>query len=273
VTRIVEMDTDMADDEKLTGPWRDLLRTAEKNAVIISNEVINDAVLGKSVTAAISPYFSHADKSNFLRDEFAAADKACRETRTKAAGVMRAFGLADDWDQDDLKAADEELWATFMRVTGHAAATNKKRAEAKALERESFDNAIDVIDTCAGIATLRHLSEFRCEGDAFCTAYVAALSIADTLIGKSMKTKGMKLLTDFLEFTVGSKPAYRECDVYAHSKTAFGIGRTMGIENTPALRAALILAIKKNSSTPSQIKPHMEVPDDKSMGNLIDFDN
>ncbi|HEY8024346.1 MAG TPA: hypothetical protein VIF60_07260 [Burkholderiaceae bacterium] len=267
------IDTDMAAEDKLTAPWRSLLQNAEKNAAIISNEVINDAVLGKSVTAAISPYFSHADNANFLRDEFAAADKECRETRSKAAGVMRAFGLADDWDPDDLKAADEDLWATFMRVTGHAAATNKKRAEARELERESFDNAIDVIDTCAGIATLRHLGEFRCEGDAFCAAYIAALSIAETLIGKSIKSKGMKVLSDFLQFTVGSKPAYRECDIYAFSKTAFGIGRTMGIENTVALRAALILAIKKNSSTPSQIKPHMEIPDDNSIGNLIDFDS
>lgn len=265
----------MPADDTLNAPWRSLLATSEKNAAIISNEVINDAVLGKSVTAAVSPYFSHNDTAGFLRDEYAAADEACRDVRVKAAGVMRAFGLADDWDSDDLKAADEVLWATFMRVTGHAAATNKKRAEAKVLERESLDNAIDVIDTCAGIATLRHLGEFRCEGDAFCTAYVAALSIAETLIGKSIKQKGMKLLSDFLQFCVGTKPVYRECDVYAYSKTAFGIGRTMGIENTPALREALILAIKKNSSTPSQLKPHIDAPvaDDKGIGNLIDFDN
>ena len=263
----------MPAEDKLTAPWRSLLLTAEKNAAIISNEVINDAVLGKSVTAAVSPYFSHNDNAVFLRDEFAAADEACRDARIKAAGVMRAFGLADDWDQFDLKAADEEMWATFMRVTVHAAATNKKRVEAKELERQSFDNAIDVIDTCAGIATLRHLSEFRCEGDAFCTAYVAALSIADTLIGKSMKAKGMKALSDFLQFCVGTKAAYRECDFYAFSKTAFGIGRTMGIESTNALRTALILAIKKNTSTPSQLRPHMEVPEDNnSIGNLIDFD-
>jgi len=186
--------------------------------------------------------------------------------------VMRAFGLADEWDADDLKAADEELWTQFMRVTTQAAEINKKRAEAKELEHEAFDNAIDVIDTCAGIAALRHLSEFRCEGDAFCTAYVAALSIADTLIGKSIKKKGMKLLTDFLQYAIGARPPYREVDVYAYSKTAFGIGRTMGIENTATLQTALVLAIKKNTSMPSQLRPQFDIPEDKTIGNLIDFD-
>ena len=262
----------MAADDALNAPWRALLKTAEKNAVIIGNEVINDAVLGKSVTSAVSPYFSQSDANNFLRDQYAKADDACRELRARAASVMRAFGLADDWDTDDLKAADEDLWTSFMRATALAAETNRKRIEARELEREAFDNALDVIDTCAGIATLRHLSEFRCEGDAFCTAYVAALSIADTLIGKSIKQKGLKLLSDFLQFCVGTKPAYREVDVYAHSKTAFGIGRTMGIETAAALHQALILAIKKNTSMPSQLRPQLDVPEDKSIGNLVNFD-
>ena len=262
----------MPTDDTLNDPWRSLLATTEKNAAIVANEVINDAVLGKSVTSAVSPYFSQSDAANFLRDQYAKADDTCREVRNQAAGVMRAFGLADDWDADDLKAADEALWENFMRVTAVAADTNKKRIEARDMERESFDNAIDVIDTCAGIAALRHLSEFRCEGDAFCTAYIAALSIADTLIGKSIKHKGIKLLSDFLQYCIGAKPPYREVDVYAYSKTAFGIGRTMGIENTAALQQALILAIKKNTSMPSQLRPQFDIPEDKTLGNLVDFD-
>jgi hypothetical protein len=255
----------MAADDAINAPWRDLLKTAEKNAAIIGNEVINDAVLGKSVTSAVSPYFSQSDAANFLRDQFARADDACRDLRNKAAGVMRAFGLADGWDNDDLKAADEDLWSKLVQAITHAAEINKKRNEARDLEREAYDNAIDVIDTCAGIAALRHLSEFRCEGDAFCGAYVASLSIADTLIGKSIKHKGIKLLSDFLQFCIGTKPPYREVDVFAYSKTAFGIGRTMGIESTAALQQALILAIKKNTTMPSQLRPHLDIPEEKTL--------
>lgn len=262
----------MPTEDTLNAPWRSLLATAEKNAAIVANEVINDAVLGKSVTSAVSPYFSQSDAANFLRDQYAKADDVCRELRTKAAGVMRSFGLADDWDTDDLKAADEELWSSFTRATAVAAETNKKRIDARDLEREALDNAIDVIDTCAGIAALRHLSEFRCEGDAFCTAYIAALSIADTLIGKSIKQKGVKSLSDFLQFCIGAKPPYREVDVYAYSKTAFGIGRTMGIENSAALQQALLVAIKKNTSMPAQLRPQFDIPEEKTLGNLIDFD-
>jgi hypothetical protein len=261
----------MAIDDALNAPWRALLKTAEKNALVIGNEVINDAVLGKSVTSAVSPYFSQSDGANFLRDQYANADDACRALRTKAAGVMRAFGLAGDWDADDLKAADEELWTELMHAAAQAADINKKRAEARELEREAFDNAIDVIDTCAGIAALRHLSEFRCEGDAFCAAYVAALSIAETLMGKSIKQTGIKLLSDFLQFCVGTKQPYREIDVYACSKTAQGIGRTMGIENISALHQALILAIKKNASMPSRLRPQRDAPEDRNIGNLADF--
>lgn len=262
----------MATDDAIHAPWRALLNTAERNAVVIGNEVINDAVLGKSVTSAVSPYFSQSDAANFVRDQYAKTDDACRALRTKAAGVMRAFGLAEGWDNDDLKAADEELWSDLTRAIAVAAETNKKRIEVRDLEREAYDNAIDVIDTCSGIAALRHLSEFRCEGDAFCTAYVAALSIADTLIGKSIKHKGIKLLSDFLQFCIGAKPAYREVDVYAFSKTAYGIGRTMGIENTVALQQALLLAIKKNSSMPSQLRPQLDIPEDKALAARINPD-
>jgi|GEM_PF-1995008 hypothetical protein len=262
----------MAADDAINAPWRALLKTAEKNAVIIGNEVINDAVLGKSVTSAVSPYFSQSDANNFLREQFAKADDTCRELRVKAAGVMRAFGLADDWDNDDLKAADEELWSKLMHSISLASDINRKRIDARDLERESFDNAIDVIDTCAGIAALRHLNEFRCEGDAFCTAYVASLSIAETLIGKSIKQKGMKQLSDFLQFCIGTKTPYRDVDLYAHSKTAFGIGRTMGIESTAALQQALLLAIKKNTSMPSQLKPQLDIPEDSTLASRANPD-
>ena len=261
-----------ADDETSNAPWRDLLKTAEKNAVIIGNEVINDAVLGRSVTSAVSPYFSQSDTANFLRDQYAKTDDACRDLRNRAAAVMRAFGLADEWDSQDLKAADEDLWAKLTQATTLAADTNKKRTEARELEREAFDNALDVIDTCSGIACLRHLSEFRCEGDAFCTAYIASLSIADTLIGKSIKHKGMKLLADFLQFCVGDKPPYREVDVFAYSKSMFGIGRTMGIENTAALQQALILAIKKNTTMPSQLRPQLDIPEEKTLAHRAHID-
>lgn len=259
---------DVPAEDNLLTLWKRLLTTVEKNAAVIANEVINDAVLGKSVTAAVSPYFAQADAAVFLREKFAAADDACRTARAKAAVVMRAFGLAQDWDQEDLKAADEELWGIVRSATENAATLNRQRAEAKALERELLDNAIDVIDTCSGIATLRHLGEFRCEGDAFCTAYVAALSIADCMIGKSMKAKGMKVLSDFLKFSVGLKPAYRDCDIYVSNKTVFGIGRTIGIDNTSALGAALIQAIKKNAATPSQLRPHIEMGSGSGIGNL-----
>ena len=252
--------------------WQSLFTTVEKNAAIISNEVINDAVLGKSVTAAVSPYFAQADANAFLRDKFADADSACREVRAKAADVMRAFGLAKDWQMDDLKAADEVLWGVLSRAMADASALNAQRVDAKKFERELLENAIDIIDTCSGIAALRHLNEFRCEGDAFCTAYVAALSIADYMIGKSMKTKGLRILTDFLKFSMGLKPAYRNCDIYGSSKTAVGIGRTIGIESTNALGAALILAIKKNSTTPSQLRPQMQVAGEGGIGNLSDIE-
>jgi hypothetical protein len=247
---------------KLTTPWQSLLATAEKNAAIISNEVINDAVLGKSVTAAVSPYFAQADTAAFLRDEFAKADTACRDVRAKAADVMRAFGLTQDWDDSDLKAADEALWQELKRVTEHAAKLNRKRADAHVHKSDLFANAIDVIDTCAGIASLRHLKEFRCEGDAFCTAYIAALSIADCMIGKSLKANGMKTLSDFLQFLLGLTTSVRDCDIYSVSKTAVDIGSALGIGNSNALGIALILAIKKNSKTPSQLQPHIKMPGD-----------
>ena len=258
--------TDMPAGGNLPAPWQSLLATVEKNAAIVSNEVINDAVLGRSVTAAVSPYFAQADATSFLRDKFAAADAACHEARAKAVGIMRAFGLPDDWDLDDLKAADEDLWGVLGRTMEEAAALNRKRLQAKTLERELLDNAIDVIDTCSGIAALRHLSEFRCEGDAFCTAYVAALSITDNMVGKSMKAKGMKVLTDFVKFSMGLKQPYRTCDIYSNSKTAFGIGRTIGIESTTALSAALMLAITKNAATPSQLRPHIPAGGDSGIG-------
>ncbi|HEX8955134.1 MAG TPA: hypothetical protein VF798_02600 [Burkholderiaceae bacterium] len=264
----------MLPNDAINAPWRDLLlNTAEKNAVIIGNEVINDAVLGKSVTSAVSPYFSQSDATNFLRDQYAKADDTCRDLRARAAGVMRAFGLTDEWDSNDLKAADEGLWSKLMEATARAADINKQRTEARDLEREALANAIDVIDTCAGIAALRHLSEFRCEGDAFCGAYVAALSIADTLIGKSIKSKGMKLLSDFLQFCVGTKPPYREVDIYTYSKTVSGIGHTMGIESTAAMQQALLLAIKKNASTPSQLRPQLDIPEDNTLAGRRNHDN
>jgi hypothetical protein len=238
----------MAAEDNLPALWQGLVATAEKNAVIVANEVINDAVLGKSVTSAVSPFFASADKSSYLRDE--------------AAATMQRCGL-DEWDMDDLKAADEDLWRAMNQATEHASLMNRKRLEAKTQVTTLRDNAIDVIDNCAGIATLRHLNEFRCEGDAFCTAYVSALSIADYMIGKSLKANGMKVLTDFLQFTVGVKAAYRHCDVYTSNKTIFGIGRTLGIESTNALSTALILAIKKNATMPSQLKPQIELPTDK----------
>lgn len=250
----------MPAEDNLPALWQSLLVTAEKNAAVISNEVINDAVLGKSVTSAVSPYFAQADKAAYLRDEFAAADQACHDLRAKAVDVMCAFGLPDEWDQADLKAADEDLWRAINQSIEHASTLNRKRVEAKKLSNELLDNAIDVIDTCSGIATLRHLNEFRCEGDAFCTAYVAALSIANYLIGRSMKVKGMKVLSDFLQYSVGTKTPYRGCDIYANNKTVFGIGRTMGIDSTNALSTALILAIKKNSTTASHLKPHIDLP-------------
>jgi hypothetical protein len=262
--------TDKPAGDNLPAPWQNLLATVEKNAAIISNEVINDAVLGRSVTAAVSPYFAQADATTFLRDKFADADTACREARAKAEVVMRAFGLPDEWDLADLKAADEQLWGVLARAIGDAEALNRKRAQAKTLERELLDNAIDVIDTCSGIAALRHIGEFRCEGDAFCTAYVAALSIAENMVGRSMRAKGMKVLTDFVKLSLGLKEPYRTCDIYFNSKTAFGIGRTVGIDNTGALSAALMLAIKKNAATPSQLRPHIPATGDGRIGNLSD---
>lgn len=253
----------MPAEDNLPALWQGLVATAEKNAVIISNEVINDAVLGKSVTSAVSPYFASADKSAYLRDEFAAADQACHDLRAKAAATMVRFGLTGEWESDDLKAADEDLWRAMNQSMENASLLNRKRLDAKAQVQSLRDNAIDVIDNCAGIATLRHLNEFRCEGDAFCTAYVSALSIADYMIGKSIKASGMKVLTDFLQFTVGIKAAYRNCDVYANNKTIFGIGRTLGIESTNALSTALILAIKKNATMASQLKPQIELAIDR----------
>jgi hypothetical protein len=249
-------------------PWQNLLANAEKNASIISAEVIKDAVLGRSITAAISSYFAQADSASFLREEFARADTACRDARTKAAEVMRAFGLAQHWQQDDLKAADEELWASLARLTANAAEFNQKRTKAASQERELFENAIDVIDTCTGIATLRHLQEFRCEGDAFCAAYVTSLSIADNMIGKSLKLKGLKILSNFVQYSLGLKPAYRDCDIYFHSKSIFGLGRTMGIDDTNAMHTALLLAIKKNAKMPSRVRPLSKQADGKGIGNL-----
>ena len=264
----------MLPDDAINAPWRHLLlTTAEKNAVIIGNEVINDAVLGKSVTSAVSPYFSQSDATNFLRDQYAKADDTCRDLRTQAAGVMRTFGVAEGWDSDDLKAADEDLWSRLMQATARAGDINKQRNEARELEREALANAIDVIDTCAGIAALRHLNEFRCEGDAFCGAYMAALSIADTLIGKSIKHKGVKLLSDFFQFCVGTKAPYREVDIYSFSKTVSGIGHTMGIENTAAMQQALLLAIKKNASTPSQLRPQLDIPEDNTLAGRRNREN
>ncbi|HXA48448.1 MAG TPA: hypothetical protein VNW52_12510 [Burkholderiaceae bacterium] len=249
-------------ENMLSAQWQNLLATAEKNAAIIAHEVINDAVLGRSVTAAVSPYFAQADISAFLREEFAKADETCHRVRAKAVEVMRSFGLPQDWDLDDLKAADEDLWQELNSATAHAAGLNRKRAQAHAHKAELFANAIDVIDTCSGIATLRHLKEFRCEGDAFCTAYVAALSLADSMVGKAIKASGMRILSDFLQFLLGLKTPVRDCDMYAVSKTAVDVGNALGIVNTNALGIALMLAVKKNTKTPSQLQPHSHMSSD-----------
>jgi len=252
----------------LPPPWQKLLATAEKNASIISAEVITDPVLGKSITAAVSAYFSQADSASFLRQEFAALDTACRDLRAKASTTMRAFGVPDHWQMHDLKAADEGLWSRLGRRTAETAEVNRKRTQAKMQEREFLDNALDVIDTCAGIAALRHIHEFRCEGDAFCAAYVAALSIADNMIGKTIKSKGLQILSHFMQYSLGLKQAYRECDIYSHSKTAFGIGRTMGIDDTDALHVALRLAIEKNAKMPSRVRPLSANVAGNGIGNL-----
>ena len=251
-------------------PWQSLLETAEKNAEIIANEVMNDAVLKKSIAVVISPYSAQSNTVALLRDEYTKADLACRDARNKASERMLGLGMSN-WQHDDVKAVDGPLWASLRHSIDSAQATNKKRDQAEAVERQLLNNAIDVINNNVAIAALRHEGEFRCKGDTFCCAYIAALSVTDSLLGKSFKAKGMKLIADFLQNEAGESAQSRDADIYLQSKTALGIGRAIGIESANNLREAMTLAIKKNLTKPSQLRVSVRAPA-RNASSLIDLD-
>jgi hypothetical protein len=243
--------------EYLSMPWQNLLTAAEKNAAIIADEVLADVLLGKSVVSAVSAYFAQVDQMNLMRDRFATADRACQNVRARVPVVMRAVAGDHEWDEDDLKAADKELWESLSRAIADAAECNRKRVEAKSKESELYDDTIGVIGLCCSIASQRHRDEFICEGDTFCAAYIAALSVMDKVIGRHTREKGMKVLIDFLQYSLGMRPRPRGSDIYASSKTVAAIGTAMGIEDPNGLRELLMEALTQSATQSSRLQAHM----------------
>jgi hypothetical protein len=226
-------------------PWQMLLHWVEQNAHLIAEEITTDSVLGDSITLSVSAYSTQREKLEAIRREFAAADDRCGSLRKEADALMRSHGFNFDWDKEDIGAVDGQLSSNMQHASEQAAGINKKRIEADSLNQQLLDRAIDEIALCANIAVLRQIDRFTCHGEAFCVAYIAAAVLRESLTKDVPLSVGIRTLSEWLQYSIGVKTRATELDIYGHSRVAAGIGKGMGIENSSALRLALIEAMKK----------------------------
>jgi len=232
-------------NESVAMPWQVLLTSIGQSAAVVVDEVSGDLVLGESVTTSVSAYLTQRYKLAVLRKEFAEADILCGELRKQAQELMRSFGYDFAWNQDDLGAVDSQLAANMQVATENAAAINKQRAAASLLTHQMLERAIDEISLCASIAVLRQVERYSSEGEAFCVAFAATALLRERTIDDMPLHKAMDALSDWMQYSIGVKARMVEFDIYAHSRIAAAIGKNMAIDNTAALRLALIDAMKK----------------------------
>jgi hypothetical protein len=241
-------DLDVIQQEVLP-PWQALLHRVENSATPIVEEILSDAVLGESIAVAVGSFASHHEKLAALRDKFAKSDELCSKLRREARELMSQSGFGPDWSNDDIHAVDAQLAITLSEAAANAAAINKMRAEASALDNQLLGRAIDEIALCSSIAVLRNIEKYHCEGEAFCVAYLATAMVREKSVHDVAAKKAVDALADWLQYAIGVKARKVEFDIYAHSRVASGIGRGMGIANSVALRIALIEAMKKVRSS------------------------
>ncbi len=180
-----------------------------------------------------------------MREKFAKADQFCTDLRREARDLMSQSGFGPEWSADDIQAVDAQLAIALKEAAANAAAINKMRAEASALDNQMLGRAVDEISLCASIAVLRNIEKYHCEGEAFCVAYLATALVREKSVNDLPAKKAQDALADWLQYAIGMKTRVVEYDIYAHSRVAAGIGRGMGIANSVALRIALIEAMKK----------------------------
>ena len=230
----------------LPTPWQILLDEVEHDARRVSEEMMVDSVLADSITMGISAYLAQRDKLSELRKEFAEADTFCANLRSEAKELMESLGYDFEWDQDDISAVDTQLMHSMKEAGEKAAAINKLRSEANALENQLLARVIDEIALCASIVVLRQMDQYSCEGAAFCVAYIATFVLREKAIEDMPVSKALATLSDWLQYSIGVKKRIVELDIYAHNHVAAGIGKGMGINSSSLLRLALIDAMKKS---------------------------
>lgn len=235
-----QSDSPSAND--LATPWQILLSDVEQNATVIAEEIMADPALGESVATSVFALLAQRDKLAVLRKKFAEADLLCSDLRKEAGELMRSLGYDFDWDREDISAVDEQVASRMRDAAEQAAAINKKRAEANSLENELLDRAVDEIALCASVAVLRQMNRFTGEGEAFCVAYIAMSILRERELEDLPMWTEMGTLTEWLQYSIGVKPRNVELDIYAN-RGAAGIGKGLGIENSNALRLALIYAM------------------------------
>ncbi len=226
-------------------PWQVLLQTVMTSAAPIAEEILSDAILGESIATSVANFRSHHEQLRALREKFAKADQFCTDLRREARDLMSQSGFGPEWSADDIQAVDAQLAIALKEAAANAAAINKMRAEASALDNQMLGRAVDEISLCASIAVLRNIEKYHCEGEAFCVAYLATALVREKSVNDLPAKKAQDALADWLQYAIGMKTRVVEYDIYAHSRVAAGIGRGMGIANSVALRIALIEAMKK----------------------------
>jgi hypothetical protein len=240
----LDHDLDVIQQEDVP-PWQMLLHRVEDSAAPIVEEILSDAVLGESIATVVAGFASHHEKLAVLREQFAKSDELCSSLRREARELMSQSGYGADWRSEDVEAVDAQLAVSLKEAAANAAAINKMRSEASALDNQLLGRAIDEIALCSSIAVLRNIEKYQCEGEAFCVAYLATAMVREKSVHDLAANKAVEALADWLQYAIGVKTRKVEYDIYAHSRIAAGIGRGMGIANSVALRIALIEAMKK----------------------------
>jgi len=226
-------------------PWQMLLQNVTESAAPIVEEILSDAVLGESIATSVANFRSHHEQLNALREKFAKSDQLCSDLRQEARELMRQSGYGLEWSSEDIQSVDAQLAIALKEAAANAAAINKMRAEASALDNQMLGRAVDEISLCSSIAVMRNIEKYHCEGEAFCVAYLATALVREKSVNDLPAKKAQDALADWLQYAIGVKTRVVEYDIYAHSRVAAGIGRGLGIANSVALRIALIEAMKK----------------------------
>ena len=229
----------------IPAPWQILLDRTQHDARAVAEEIMADSVLADSIMSTISAYFAQREKLTELRKEFAEADTFCGNLRSEAKDLMGSLGYDFAWDSDDINAVDAQLLVSMKEAAEKAAAVNKRRSDASKVESQLLGRAIDEIALCASIVVLRKMTQYACEGEAFCVAYIATFALREKSIEDMPMSRAVATLSEWLQYSIGVKTRVAEFDIYAHSRVAAGIGNGMGIMSSSALRLALIDAMKK----------------------------